>query len=104
MSTTIVLEAAPLFSSALSTSPTLQSISIIIVAVQSLLAFALELVRDEERHVRHGVGQVEEERAFGPACDEVDGMFRVPGGERAWSAAETDGLTTLRPSYSGSGG
>ena len=51
------------------------------VAVQSLLAFALELVRDEERHVRHGVGQVEEERAFGPACDEVDGMFRVPGGE-----------------------
>ena len=48
------------------------------VAVQPLLARASERVRNAERNVRHGVGEIEEEGPVPISVDEVDGPLRVP--------------------------
>lgn len=51
------------------------------IAIQAGTRFILELVAAEERHVRHRMGQVKEERPVAVAMNEIDGAFGVPGGE-----------------------
>ena len=51
------------------------------VAVEAALGFAAKFITHMQRHVRHVVGEVEEERAVFVVLDELDGVFRVPGGE-----------------------
>ena len=52
------------------------------VAVKPLFAFALEFVRDGQRHVRHRVGQIEEEGALPVLADELHAPLGVIRGER----------------------
>ena len=52
------------------------------VAVKPLFAFALEFVRDGQRHVRHRVGQIEEEGALPVLADELHAPLGVVRGER----------------------
>mgnify|MGYP000607040816 CR=1 FL=1 len=51
------------------------------VSVKATGGAALELVRGEDRHVRHHVGQVEEERAVLVSFDEIDASGREAGRE-----------------------
>ncbi len=53
------------------------------VAEQAALGLAGELFTHVQRHVDHRVRDVEEERLVVVTVDEVDGVFRVPGGELA---------------------
>ena len=52
------------------------------VSVKAALRAALELIRSEDRHMRHHVGQVEEERAVLVSFDEIDASGREAGRER----------------------
>ena len=83
--------------------PTDQSISSITSPYSPCLRLALELVADVQRHVRHGVRHVEEERLVLVLVDELHRPLGVP----ASSASSGRGFVCDRPSrssISGSGG
>ena len=52
------------------------------VAIQAAAAAAAERARGKQRHVRKGVGQIEEERGPLMAGDKLHGLFGIAAGER----------------------
>ena len=72
------------------------------VAEQARAGLALELVGDEQRHVRHGVRQVEEERPVLVLLDELHGPLGVPG--RQLRLVGRTSATICSPSISGRSG
>ena len=51
------------------------------VAKKAAIGFALELVGNEKRHVRHGVGQVNQQRSVPVLFDELHRPLGIPRGQ-----------------------